>query len=264
MQHKPFTDPFALPFIELPSIDSTNNYALAAIRQGKTAHGTACFAWEQTAGKGQMGRKWQSEKGTNIALSVVLQPESIPIAAQFQLSACVAVAAQQFLNRYTSDDTKIKWPNDLYWKDRKLGGILIESIIGGKEEEIENKTQENNWKWAVAGIGININQAVFPKDLPNPVSLKQITGQTYSAIDLARELHECIMVLCEKLKAEGFGSIFSQYNTNLYKLNETARLKKEARIFQTTIRGVSKHGQLKTESNGIEEMFAFGEIAWLL
>ena len=264
MQHKPFTNPFAWPFIELPSTDSTNNYALAAIRQGKAVHGSAWFAWEQTAGKGQMGRKWQSEKGANIALSVVLQPESIPITAQFQLSACVAVAAQQFLSRYTGDDTQIKWPNDLYWKDRKIGGILIESIIGGREQGIENKTQENSWKWAVAGIGINVNQVLFPTDLPNPVSLKQITGQVYSAIDLAKELHESIMVLYEKLDTEGFGSIFSQYNNNLYKLNESARLKKGSRVFQTIIKGVSPGGQLITETNGIEENFSFGEISWLL
>lgn len=264
MLHKPFTNPFARPFIELSSTDSTNNYALAAIRRGEASHGSAFFAWEQTAGKGQMGRKWQSEKGVNIALSVVLQPESIPVAAQFQLSACVAVAAQQFLNRYAGDDTRIKWPNDLYWKDRKLGGILIESIIGGKEEGSENKTQQNTWKWAVAGIGININQAVFPADLPNPVSLKQITGKTYSAIDLAKELHESVMALYDKLQRDGFDNIFSQYNSNLYNLNETARLKKDSRVFQTIIRGVSADGQLITENNGLEEMFAFGEISWLL
>lgn len=264
MQHKPFTNPFARSFIELSSTDSTNDYALAAIRQEKAIHGSAWFAWEQKAGKGQMGRKWQSEKGFNIALSVVLQPESIPVTAQFQLSACVAVATQQFLNQYTGDDTRIKWPNDLYWKDRKLGGILIESIIGGRQQEIENKTKENSWKWAVAGIGININQVVFPTDLPNPVSLKQITGQTYSAIDLAKELHNNIMVLYERLEAEGFGFIFSQYNSSLYKLGEIARLKKDSRVFQTTIRGVSSDGQLKTESNGVEEMFAFGQISWLL
>jgi BirA family transcriptional regulator, biotin operon repressor / biotin---[acetyl-CoA-carboxylase] ligase len=257
--HKAFTNPFADSFVELSTTDSTNNYALNAIRLDEAVHGAAFFTWEQTAGKGQMGRKWQSEKGANIALSVVLQPGSIPVTGQFQLSACVAVAAQQCLSQYAGDDTCIKWPNDLYWGNRKLGGILIESIIGGAAPG-----SSQSWKWAVAGIGININQSVFSPDLPNPVSLKQITGTSYSAIDLAKELHACLMNSFTKLTSEGFGPIFSEYNSKLYKRNEIVKLKKDARVFQTTIKGVSADGNLITENNGIEEMFAFGEVSWII
>lgn len=259
MLHKAFTNPFADSFIELSTTDSTNNYALNAIRLGEAAHGTAFFAWEQTAGKGQMGRKWQSEKGANIALSIVLQPGSIPVSAQFQLSACVSVAAQQFLRHYAGDDTRIKWPNDLYWGNRKLGGILIESIIGSVAPD-----SSQIWKWAVAGIGININQTVFSPDLPNPVSLKQITGKNHNAVELAKELHACIMNSFANFTTGGFDAIFSEYNSNLYKRNETLKLKKETRVFETVIKGVSPDGRLVTASNGIDEMFSFGEIIWMI
>jgi hypothetical protein len=86
---------------------------------------------------------------------------------QFQLSACVAVGTCQFFSKYDADSFKIKWPNDIYWRDRKLGGILIENIIRSHEPGVAN------WDWAVAGIGMNINQTNFADGLKNPVSLKQ-------------------------------------------------------------------------------------------
>lgn len=256
MQHKPVIKPLGSPFIELQSIDSTNNYALTQIRERLAEHGTVFFAHEQTAGKGQMGRRWTSEKDVNIAMSVVLRPEPLTISQQFRLSACIAVAVLEFLSRYAKDDVRIKWPNDIYWQDRKLAGILIENIIGSSQ------LSTGNWDWTVAGIGINVNQTVFSPDLPNPVSLKQITGKTFNTVQLAKSLCQDIHNCFAKLIQYGFDEIYKRYNENLYKLNQPAKLRQKNATFQTTIKGVSETGELITHNNVLEQRFAFGEISW--
>jgi BirA family transcriptional regulator, biotin operon repressor / biotin---[acetyl-CoA-carboxylase] ligase len=192
-----FTIPSGSPFVELQSVDSTNNYARQLIhaaalpdRQDVAKHGMAVFSHTQVAGKGQRGKTWDSEKGSNIALSILIKPQGISINHQFYLSACAAVAVHEFFTTYAGDETKIKWPNDLYWQDRKAGGILIESLIGGQKSETRSSGPVvSKWKWAVVGIGININQTNF-EGLPNPVSLKQITGKSFEPLVLAKELYD--------------------------------------------------------------------------
>ena len=265
MPQPPFTSVIGSPFIELQSVDSTNNYARQQIAttdlpymQEPITHGTAFFAHEQVAGKGQRGKIWVSEKGANIALSIVLKPQSLRLAEQFQLSACVALAVLRVMMKYTGDNTKIKWPNDLYWQDRKAGGILIESIVNSRET-----AGQAVWEWAIAGIGINVNQVSFPEHLPNPVSVKQITGKSFEPLQLAREICTSLDQHYQQLLREGFDPIFAAYNSLLYKRNEAVRLKKESRVFEVIIKGVSETGQLITE-HGIEERFDFGEVEWMI
>ena len=117
------------PFIELQSVDSTNNYALAQIHANMAQPGTCYFAHEQTSGKGQRGKSWATERGTNIILSIVLKPDFLQPFQQFQLECLRSGRTRQFFSKYDNDSLKIKWPNDIYWQDRKLGGILIENII---------------------------------------------------------------------------------------------------------------------------------------
>ena len=99
----------------LDTVDSTNNYAMAQIHAGKAKHGMCWVTKEQTAGKGQRGKHWTTEPGKNIAMSLVLVPEQLQISHQFQLSALVALACFEFFEGYAGDETKIKWPNDLFW-----------------------------------------------------------------------------------------------------------------------------------------------------
>ena len=113
MPQPSLTNPLGSPFIELQSVDSTNNYAREQIHAGLAQHGEAFFAHEQFAGKGQRGKAWASEKGDNIILSVVIKPQSLLLPQQFQLSTCTAVAVHEFFVKYAGDDAKIKWPNDL-------------------------------------------------------------------------------------------------------------------------------------------------------
>jgi BirA family biotin operon repressor/biotin-[acetyl-CoA-carboxylase] ligase len=250
------------PFVELQSVDSTNNYARQQIHEGLAQHGTTYFAHEQRSGKGQRGRYWNSEKDTNIIMSVVINPRPILLAQQFMLSACVALAIHDFFRKYAGGDTKIKWPNDLYWQDRKAGGVLIESGVGSQESGVGNK-ESGVWNWSIAGMGININQTVFPSELTNPVSLKQITGKNFNEVELAKELCVYLEKYYLKLAGEDFGSIHELYVAQLYKKNSFVKLKKGSRVFEAMIKSVSPSGKLIVQ-HAIEEEFEFGEIEWLI
>jgi len=256
-------NPIGKPFIELQSIDSTNKYAMGLIHgnhlpdgQSEAQHGIAIFTHEQTAGKGQRGKNWISEKDLNIALSILLNPYPLRIQDQFRLSICVAVSVHEFFLKYAGDGTSIKWPNDLYWRDRKAGGILVENVIGAGQSPI------GNWQWAIAGIGINVNQTSFPEYLPNPVSLKQITGKNYQPVELAKELCSIIEKNYQSLTNGKFESVFTIYQDHLYKKDEKVKLKKDNRVFETMIKGVSQTGQLITQ-HLTEERFEFGEVEWV-
>ncbi len=260
MPHPPGHNPLGLPFIELQSIDSTNNYAREQIHAALAQHGMTIFTHEQLAGKGQRGKTWNSEKGANIMMSVILKPDPIKLAEQFRLNACVAVAIHEFFSSYAGDDTKVKWPNDIYWQDRKAGGILIESIVRSGAAAAGNSPA---WDWSIIGIGININQTSFPSHIPNPVSLKQITGQHFDTIKLAKELCDVLEKKFILLVNDGFEKIYAAYLHHLYKKDRSVRLKKDNRVFEATIKSVSPSGKLIVQ-HGIEEEFDFGEIEWII
>src|ERR1700722_14336346 len=239
-------------FVELLTEDSTNNYTVEKVHAGLAFHGNVFFAHEQFAGKGQFGKKWNAAPNQNIIMSVVLEPDFLTVRQQFFLSVCVADACIDFLNNYVPGEFLIKWPNDLYWRDRKIGGILIENILQG-----------DNWKFAIAGIGININQPEFPEFLPNPVSLKQITGKTFSPVDLAKELCNKIEEKYKQLQSGAFDDLLKEYNKYLFRKNEKVKLKKESIVFETTIIEVSADGQLHTKE-AIDRYFNFGEVEWVI
>ncbi len=248
------------PFIELQSVDSTNNYARALIRgeylperQVAATHGMAVFAQLQTAGKGQRGKTWEAEKATGIALSILLKPGFLSVTQQFQLSAAVAVGVEAFFRKYAGGETKIKWPNDLYWQDRKAGGILIENSLSGS----------GSWEWAIVGIGININQTKFPAGLPNPVSLKQITGKDFNPLLLAHELCQQVGSTYHQLETTGFPAIYEQYSARLYKAGQTTRFKKGTRVFEALVKNVTPEGKLLLQ-HGTEEEYNFGELKWVI
>jgi len=176
-----------VPLIELSTIDSTNIYAMAQIKEGLAESGSCFRADYQTHGKGQHGRIWESSKGQNILCSYILELEKLDglkkwtPTDQIGFSAAIALGIRAFFDAHTNGDTKIKRPNDIYWRDRKAGGILIENLLKGTA-----------WTWSVIGIGININQTVFSPEAPNPVSLKQITGRDWDILSLQEGLSKAL------------------------------------------------------------------------
>jgi BirA family biotin operon repressor/biotin-[acetyl-CoA-carboxylase] ligase len=240
------------PFTEFTSVDSTNNYAMAFVQNGGGMHGMAWFAHEQTAGKGQRGKQWSMQHGQNIMLSVLLDASWLTVSAQFSLSMAVALGVHDFFAAHAGDETKIKWPNDLYWRDRKAGGILIENQLKG-----------NIWQWAVAGMGININQVTF-EGLQNPVSLRQITGKTFDTVALARQLCSHLEQRYRQLQnPQQAATLLEEYNSILFKKNEKVRLKKENQVFECVIDHVDQFGQLHVQ-HPVFQSFTHGEIQWIL
>lgn len=264
MPQLPFLTPIGLPFTELLSVDSTNNYAFEQIHDGLAQHGATFFAHEQLKGKGQRGKTWAAKKANNLVLSIVIDPRPLLLNQQFQLSACVAVSAWEFFSGYAGDATTIKWPNDIYWQDRKAGGILIENVVSvSNHQSAVDSQQSDSWKWAVAGIGININQTIFPEEIKNPVSLKQITGKQYNPVELAKEFCSILNKNFTELITKGFENIYSLYLDHLYKKNQVLKFKAGPRIFEATVKTVSLSGSLVLQ-HSIEEEFDFGQVEWLI
>lgn len=236
----------------LDSIDSTNNYAMGRIRDGVAHYGNAWLAYEQTQGKGRRGKAWKAEKGKNIMMSIAVTPDFLTLSQQFRLNVAVSLACHTVFMQYAGAETKIKWPNDIFWNDRKAGGILIENIIKG-----------NAWQWSVIGIGININQTAFDVDsIFKPVSLKQITGKDFDVIELANLLYKNVMEGLEKLKKGGYNKMLAAYNTFLFALDKKVKLKKYNAVFETEIKGVSTNGKLLTADTEKRE-FDFDEVEWV-
>jgi BirA family biotin operon repressor/biotin-[acetyl-CoA-carboxylase] ligase len=224
---------------------------MAQALQGTANHGHAWFAWRQTAGKGSRGKSWSAADGQNIILSVLLLPSPLESVYSFYLSAAVALAAYDFFKSFAGDETKIKWPNDIYWRDRKAAGILIENNMRGTA-----------WQWAVAGMGVNINQTAFSSSLFNPVSLKQITGKMYDVVAMAKMLCNCLQVRYEQLQQDK-KSILKEYNAALYKMGETVKLRKNNAVFSCSIKEVNAFGQLQIADAPLTQV-EFGEVEWVI
>lgn len=244
--------PIGQPFVELSETDSTNIYAMTHIQHNMATHGSVFFAHRQWAGKGQHGKNWVTEAGQNIIMSAIIDPKPLVPGQQFRLSVAIALACYDFFSRYAGEETSIKWPNDIYWRDRKAGGILIENLLRGQ-----------NWQWAVAGIGININQVLFDTTLANPVSLKQITGKTFDPVQLAKELCTHLGIRLSQLQNGSFEILLATYNEHLFRKGEIVHLKKDNSRFSCTLSGVNEQGELLVE-NGPSDRFRFGEISWII
>jgi BirA family biotin operon repressor/biotin-[acetyl-CoA-carboxylase] ligase len=181
-----------VPLIELSTIDSTNIYAMAQIKLGLAESGSCFRADYQTHGKGQHGRIWESSKGQNILCSYILELEKLDDLKkwtptdQIGFSAAIALGARAFFAGFAGSETKIKKPNDIYFSDRKAGGILIENLVRGKE-----------WTWTVIGIGMNINQGSFSSAAvnsvsSNPISLQEITNKIWDLKQMQQHLSEAL------------------------------------------------------------------------
>ncbi len=238
-------------FSILDSVESTNNYAMAQVHAGLANNGQAWFAKEQWGGKGQRGKTWLSAKNENIILSIAIKPNKLFISNPFSFSMIVANICRHFFALKANAEIKIKWPNDIYANDRKAGGVLIENSFKGKE-----------WQWAVVGIGININQTIFEKEISNATSLKLMTNKETNTITLAKQLHKLIIKELSYYQNICLKDVLETYNNNLYKRKETVTLKKDSAVFTTKIKAVNEYGILITE-DVIEREFVVGEVEWV-
>lgn len=208
----------------------------------------------QNDGKGQIGNKWESEKDKNLLFSMLLYPKHIPIAEQFIISQLVSVSIIESLKELCKEETEnffVKWPNDIFWKDKKLGGILIENVLRGA-----------NIHTTTIGIGININQEVFISDAPNPVSLSQIAGRTYDK----RVLLDSIIANIKQYYIENNQTyIRNKYMETLYRNTGFHLYRTDDEEFSAKIINIALDGKLSLEtSSGQIRDFYFKEVEFII
>ena len=239
--------------IRLEETDSTNRYLKQLVREERPEEGSLVIADYQTEGRGQMGNSWYSGRGDNLLFSLLIYPRQLPANESFILSRVTSLALKNLLDSFT-DDIRIKWPNDIYWKDKKIAGILIENDIQGKE--IDN---------TVIGIGLNVNQQIFPVDLANPVSLRQITGIQHNREHLLelfmREFFLLYLHLQEGLKMD----IEDEYMLDLYRVNDYYWFEDSKGRFKAKIETVlsSGHLVLRTLDSDEERRYTFKEVSFM-
>ncbi len=236
------------------NIPSTNTYISELLRTGPLpTEGTIIYTNFQSAGRGQMGNKWESEDGMNILCSIVLYPDWLLPEDQFLISLAVSLGICEFLSEEIPG-CKIKWPNDIYTGNDKIAGVLIENTLSGNK--IEN---------SIVGIGLNVNQTKFISDAPNPVSLKMITGKDY---DIEKNIRKMAVFLDKRYKQLIVGAneeIHSLSVKLLYRRNEWHKYKIRETIFKGKIDSVTKNGHLIViDQSGKALEFASKEIEFIL
>ena len=241
-------------FIELQSVDSTNLYTENLLKIQKVAEGTIVFAHAQTAGKGQGANSWESEPGKNATFSLLLRPVFLHPGEQFLLNKAITLGLLDFLSLFQNKDPwSVKWPNDIYAGDRKIGGILIQNTMSGTVYET-----------CIAGIGVNINQETFPSTLPNPVSLKQITGIEYPVPEAVDKIVKSIMEYYHLLKTGSYGIVNLKYRDHLLGIGEWRNYIVNNLVIKGKIRNVDETGMLIMELENKQEcLINHGEIEFV-
>ena len=228
--------------IFISDLTSTNTYAIRMISTERPQEGTIIRTDFQSAGRGQPGNKWVSERGKNLLFSIILYPQMIKPVEQFTVSMAISLGIHDFLSRKVTG-CSIKWPNDVYISNDKIAGILIESSLMG-----------DNIEYMVAGIGLNINQERFPRDAPNPVALKMITGKDYELKDCLTELASDLDKRYGQLTAGGSENIKDEYISKLYRFNEWNGFSDSGGRFTGRILAVSNSGILLLEKKSGQKM----------
>lgn len=239
--------------IDLEKVDSTNNHAKNLLLKEKPAEGTLIVAKEQYSGRGQMGNEWKTESGSNLTLSIILYPDFLEADKQFFLNMAISLGVKDFCETILNDEVKIKWPNDIYYHDSKLGGILIENTINGSRISS-----------SVIGIGINVNQKKFDPSLSNPTSLYLISNEEYKLPDLVEQLCSFIEKYYLQLRQQHYNFLDKGYMVSLYRYQQTYEFKKGDQVFKGEINGVTKDGKLLIHSGGKELRFAFKEVEYVI
>jgi len=228
--------------IHLSKVSSTNNYAKELISREQPSEGTIITASHQSAGKGHDNNSWESEAGENLLMSLILYPHFLDITRQFNLSMAVALGITDFLKELIPEQQiYIKWPNDIYVADKKIGGILINNEIMG-----------DHFEHVIVGIGLNVNQKVFSNNLPNPVSLNNLTGTHYSLEDVTSKLSKDVMARYGQLRQGSIELIKSEYHSSLLGISEWRRFIYKGKEIKGMIRDVNEFGHLIVETSAGE------------
>lgn len=234
--------------IRLKEIDSTNRF-LRELKDEQKDEMVVAVADFQTAGKGQGSHTWESEAGKNLLFSIKVHPRWVPVRQQFLLSMAGAIAIKEALETYV-DGITLKWPNDVYWNDKKISGTLIETSIDSK-----------GIKTCIFGIGINVNQEAFHSDAPNPVSLRQILGHEVDRDELLQKVIDGFIRYYELLRRADYMDVSGIYHLSLYRRKGFHRYEDADGDFEGAFVEVEDDGHLILhDKQGVIRSYSFGEV----
>lgn len=241
---------------QLAEIDSTNEYLAKQCSSGNIEEFYTVRTEYQTSGKGQRGNSWESEPGKNLLFSFVFYPTALEAKSQFNLSMLVATGLVDALSGYT-DGFSIKWPNDIYWKDQKIAGILIENMLEGKYIS-----------QCIVGIGLNVNQTVFHSSAPNPISLAQIIGKEIDREELFKKILHTIFAGYQAMEDNFPGiqkAIGTLYRQKLYRRTGFHPYQDKQGDFMAEFHQIDPDGHLclKDEQGNIRR-YTFKEVSYIL
>ncbi len=234
--------------IFLTSCHSTNQEAYDILGKSTVPDGTIVITEDQTAGRGQMGNTWESERGKNLTFSLILRPKFLKASQQFMLNMSVSLGITDWLLRFRPEFT-IKWPNDIYFLDRKVSGILI-----------QNQLKKQGMDTSIVGIGLNINQQEF--SIPQATSLTAITGETFGLQNCLEELAGYLEQRYLQLRGGGSG-LHEDYMSRLYRFNEEHLFESEG-YFRGRIIAVKPDGTILIKTAGGLRSFQFKEVAYVI
>ncbi len=241
-----------MKIIRFDEIDSTNSF-LHGYHDGDDVDTVVVVAEYQTAGRGQGTNHWESERGKNITMSVRVAPKGVKATEQYVLSMCMALAVKDALSEY-SEGMTVKWPNDIYWNDKKISGTLIETTLVGSDV-----------KTCIFGTGININQTEFLSDAPNPVSIKHIVGHEVDREELLKKVMRNLEKYLKIVYSGERKKIHDAYMNCLYRKEGVHKYRDNNGTFEASIERVEDSGHLVLRStDGRERRYGFKEVAFVL
>ncbi len=233
--------------------DSSNNVAMNLIGKQHLSEFSIVLVKNQTKGKGQGSNSWYSKPNESITLSIIVYPLFLLPEHFFFISKLTAIVTHKLINKYTKN-AYIKWPNDIYVNNKKIAGILIENIISQQQMQA-----------SIIGVGINVNQATFPSNLPNPTSLFLETKNNYSIDLLVSQWQQIFIEHYSWLKSKNFEQIDKYYNKYLFMKNKNATfLTNKQEILEGTILKVNNAGELVVLVNNKKRNFNIGELDLIL
>lgn len=237
--------------IRLKEIDSTNRY-LRELHEDSEEGMVVAVADYQTAGKGQGVHTWESEDGKNLLFSIKVHPHWVPVRCQFLLSMAEALALKDALDSYV-DGITLKWPNDVYWNNKKISGTLIETSVDSK-----------GIKTCIFGTGVNVNQTVFQSDAPNPVSLAQILGHEVDREEVLQKILDAFERYYELLRRADYQDVSGIYHLALYRRKGYHRYRDADGEFEGAFVEVEDDGRLILhDRQGVIRSYAFGELKFI-
>jgi BirA family biotin operon repressor/biotin-[acetyl-CoA-carboxylase] ligase len=232
-----------------PMCDSTNTVAMQLLATSTPPEETVVITDQQYQGRGQRGTTWISEPYKNLTFSLILYPTFLPLRQSFMLNVTTTLAIYQVIATYSPIGLTIKWPNDIYYQDKKLSGILI-----------ENTVNQGQLKASVIGIGLNVNQENFA--LSTATSLSLICKQQFDLTTLLNQLLEAIKAKYIQLKKQDFMVLKETYLEKLYGIHEKHIFQAHSERFQGIIRDVDMLGRLIIEKeSGHRQHYACKEIS---